>query len=325
MNTQSLHRVTTKDGIQIAVWKVTASVQDDSTSQNLITNSSVVKSPVVNNHNLQAQTKAQNILLIHGTFSDKRVSLGLAGYLAKLGHSCYIMEWRGHGDSSIPKDKFNFETIAFYDVEATFYYLFDELKLDNLHAVTHSGGGICLTMFLTQNEQYINKISSISMVACQAYGAVLHLQSYAKILLLKTMTRLLGYVPAKRFKLGPINESYHTMNQWYDWNLNKNFKSGLAKLDDSYEDFDYRQQMPKVTTPIYAISAKGDDFIAPPNGCELFLNGFDNPANVFQEFSISNGNLEDYNHSRVILSGNAAKEIWPTIGVWIERYTRNII
>ena len=320
MSIQSLHKVVTEDGEQIALWQVSAVINDDF-----------------------VKVKAQNILMIHGTFSDKRVSLGVAGYLAKLGHSCYIMEWRGHGNSSIPKDKFNFETIAFYDVAATFNYLFNELKLDNLHMVTHSGGGICLTMFLTQSQHYINKLSSITMLACQAYGAVLNPKSYIKIALLKTMTRLLGYVPALRFKLGPINESYYTMSQWYNWNLNKSFKSSLSKEllktensevknissneerhnNNHSENFDYRQQMPDITTPIYAISAKGDTFIAPPSGCQLFLNDFNNPANVFREFSLDHGDSEDYNHSRVILSGNAAKEIWPTIAAWIEGHSKD--
>lgn len=294
---ESLELVTAKDGVHIAVWKIANDVESNQVSQ------------------------GQNILLIHGTFSDKRVSLGVAGYLARLGHSCYIMEWRGHGDSSIPFDKFNFETIAFYDIAATFTYLFDELKLNNLHAVTHSGGGICLTMFLTQHQHYINKINSVSMVACQAYGAVRNPQSYTKIALLKTMTRLLGYVPAKRFKLGTINESYHTMSQWFNWNLKQNFKSSLPKNHSNYKkNVDYRQQMPAITTPIYAISAKGDTFIAPPSGCQLFLNDFNNSANNFREFAIENGDLENYSHSRVILSGNAAKEVWPTIAAWIAKH-----
>ncbi|WP_201557593.1 alpha/beta fold hydrolase [Psychrobacter sp. 72-O-c] len=309
---ETLNLVTTKDGEQVAVWKVFDSIKD---------------STLVDSH----ASKKQNVLLTHGTFSDKRVCLGVAKYLAKLGHTCYIVEWRGHGDSSIPKDKFNFETVAIYDLEATFHYLFDGLKLDNLHCITHSGGGICLTMFLiqeilAQNTQYINKINSITMFACQAYGAVINPKSYARILLIKSITRLLGYLPAKRLKLGTINENYHTMSQWYDWNLNKNFKSSLAKQDVNYqntdynENFDYRQHMPKVTIPIYAISAKGDDFIAPFSGCQLFLNDFNNPANDFCEFSISNGDLEDYSHSRIIMSRNASKEIWPTVAAWIEKH-----
>lgn len=312
---ESLNLVTTKDGEQIAVWKVV-----DSAQKSIAADRSV--------------TKAQNVLLTHGTFSDKRVCLGIAKYLVKLGHTCYIMEWRGHGSSPIPKNKFNFETIASYEIDATLHYLFDELKLDNLHCVTHSGGGICLTMLLIQEKLaqnmldstlYNDKINSISMFACQAYGAVLNPKSYARILLTKSITRLLGYLPAKPFKLGTINESYHTMSQWYNWNLNQNFKTSLAKQDSNQyskgaKNFDYRQHMSKIKTPIYAISAKGDHFIAPPRGCQLFLNDFNNPANVFREFSTNNGDLEDYNHSRIIMSRNAVEEVWPTVADWIEKY-----
>ena len=304
MISETLSLVTTKDNEQIALWQLADSTDDGYKSE------------------------GQNILLIHGTFSDKRVSLGVANYLAKLGHTCYIMEWRGHGTSSIATEKFNFETIAFYDIAATFHYLFNELKVDNLHAVTHSGGGICLSIFLTQNPHYVGKTSSVTMIACQAYGAALNPKSYLKILLLKIMTRLLDHVPARRLKLGPINESYHTMRQWYNWNLNKNFQSSLVKPDSNskksrkYENFDYRQLMPTITIPIYAISAKGDDFIAPTKGCQLFLDSFNNSVNVFREFSIDNGALEDYDHSRVILSRNAAKEIWPTIAAWIEEHSK---
>lgn len=307
MSTQNLHQVTTQDGEKIAIWHVLANT--DTAIKNTLAEDS--------------KTIAQNILLIHGTFSDKRVSLGIANYLTTLGASCYIMEWRGHGDSPAPKDTFNFETVALYDIAATFDYLFDELKLDNLHAVTHSGGGICLTMFLTQNQHYIDKLSSITMVACQAYGAVTTPASYFKIFSLKAITRVLGYVPAKRFKLGSINESYHMMSQWFNWNLQQNFKSSLPKNHSNYtQSFDYRAHMAKITTPIYAISAKGDHVIAPPRGCEIFLNDFNNSANHLRTLSIANGDLEDYNHSRLILSGNAAKEIWPTIATWIEQHTR---
>ncbi|MBP2279940.1 putative alpha/beta hydrolase [Psychrobacter sp. PL15] len=316
---ECLNLVDTKDDEQIAIWKVFDSIKD----------SPAANSPMV---------KGQNILLTHGTFSDKRVCLGMAKYLAKLGHTCYIMEWRGHGNSPIPKHKFNFETVAIYDLDATFGYLFDDLKLDNLHCVTHSGGGLCLTMFLiqnnlTQDSQYMDKINSISMFACQAYGAVLNRKSYAKILFLKSMTRLLGHLPAKKLNLGSVNESYHTMSQWYDWNLTKNFKSSFTKQDGdrqniNYKDtgcnssFDYRQYLPKITTPIYAISAKGDNFIAPSSGCQLLLNDFNNPTNVFREFSTSNGDLDDYTHSRIMASRNAATEIWPTVVAWIERHAK---
>ena len=303
---EDLHLFMTKDGEKIAVWEV-------------INESKKAKS--------NTAIKRQNIFLTHGTFSDKNVCLGIASYLASLGHTCYVMEWRGHGSSSIPEKKFNFETVATHDYEATFRYFFDELKLDNLHCVTHSGGGVGLTMFLIQNKHYIDKLNSISVFACQAYGAVLNPLSYVKILGAKIVTKLFGYIPAKNLGMGPINESYYTMTQWYDWNLQKNFISGFIRNRDidkqaQYQNsrFDYRQHMPAITTPIYAISGKGDLFISPTQGCQLFFEDFGHPDNVFREYAKSKGHLEDYDHTRVLMSRNSSKEIWPTVATWIEKY-----
>ncbi len=312
MITKSLKLVSTKDGEEIAVWKIFESSDFDSSESSHTANSFTVK--------------RQNILLTHGTFSDKKTCLRIAEYLAKLGHHCYIMEWRGHGHSPIPTDKFNFETIATYDFDATLHYLFEELKLDNLHCVTHSGGGACLTMHLiqkliTQNRNDSTKLNSITMFACQTYGAVVSRKNYVKILTTKIFNRLLGYIPAKTLKLGSVNESYHTMNQWYNWNLNKNFRSMLTNLDTHHNGrLDYRQHMHNIVTPIYSISAKGDNLISPTAGCRLFFDDFNNPANVFREFSKDHGHLEDYTHSRIMTSRNAAKEVWPTVAAWIEKH-----
>ncbi len=297
MITEILELVSAKDGEQIAVWKVIAASQPST---------------------IDKEIKRQNIFLTHGTFSDKKVCLGIASYLCQRGHTCYIMEWRGHGHSSVPKTKFNFETVATYDYEATFRYLFDELKLDNLHSVTHSGGGVGLAMFLVQNPDYIDKINSISTFACQAYGAISNPFSYTKILAAKIFTKLFGYIPAKKLGLGPFNESYYTMSQWYDWNLQKNFKSSFLKDKGDY--LDYRHYMHAITTPVYAISGKGDLFISPTHGCKLFFDNFSNAENVFIEYAKANGHLEDYDHTRLLMSRNSSTEIWPTVAAWITKY-----
>ncbi|MBB3107868.1 putative alpha/beta hydrolase [Psychrobacter luti] len=332
MMTENLTLVTTKDNVQIAVWEIFDSKKTHQLS-NVNANNDTV--------NIGTANKGQNIFLTHGTFSDKKTCLRIAEYLAGLGHHCYIMEWRGHGASAVPKEKFNFETVATYDFAATFDYLLNQLKLTNLHCVTHSGGGACLTMFLIQNPHYIDKISSVSMFACQVYGAIVSPKNYFKIVVAKIFTRIFGYIPAQKLNMGPINESHHTMSQWYEWNLHKNFHSSFIKQEDidatgvkesalnnythqknmTHGDcLDYRQHMPTITTPIYAISAKGDKFISPTQGCQLLFNNFDNSANVFREYSFSNGDLDDYGHSRILNSRPAAKEIWPTVAAWIDKH-----
>ncbi|MDN5802135.1 MAG: hypothetical protein L0H34_06500 [Psychrobacter sp.] len=116
---------------------------------------------------------------------------------------------------------------------------------------------------------------------------------------------------------GPINTDAINKAYLHNHKVN-NHITQQDSADDSY--FDYRHHMPKITIPIYAISAKGDKFISPTTGCQLFFDDFKNPSNVFREYALSHGDLDDYTHSRIMVSRHAATEIWPTVTAWIEKY-----
>jgi predicted alpha/beta hydrolase len=252
----------------------------------------------------------KNIFLTHGTFSDKKICSGISNYFANLGYTCWIMEWRNHGKSSITKENFNFETIAKYDMVSVFNYLFGTLKINSMNCITHSGGGICLTMFLIKNQQYISKLNSITMFSCQSFGAAHSFENYIKILSGKLISFILGHTPGKFVGLGKCNESYAIMKQWFDWNLYRNFKGE--------NNFDYLETMKSITTPILSICSEGDRFISPKEGCVKFLNAFENFQNKLLFCSTKNGFTENYNHASVIFSKNSANEIWPIVLEWIE-------
>lgn len=252
-------------------------------------------------------TSSKNIFLTHGTFSDKKIVLGIAEYFANLGYTCWIMEWRNHGNSSKTTQKFNFETISSFEIKTTFNYLINTLQLKGIHCITHSGGGIILTMFLIKNKEYITYINSISLFACQAFGA--RKNNYLKLILGKYAAYLYGHLPAKLLRLGTYNETYYTMKQWFDWNINAKFIGGNS--------FNYLKKMEQINIPILSICGGGDKFIAPIQGCSMYLDGFKNKANKLIVCSKENGFKEDYNHSRVLLSKNASNEIWKLVLSWI--------
>ncbi len=282
MYKEELIRIETKDFEKIAIWKIF----DDE---------------ILNN---------KNIFISHGTFSNKKICLGIAKYFAALGYTSWIMEWRNHGKSATTKQKFNFETIALYDIEATFRYLFETLKINTIDCITHSGGGIALSIYLIKNKTYIQKINSISMFCCQSFGACYNSKNKFKIFFSKILGIILNHIPAKTIGLGPENETYYTMKQWFDWNLKKNFK-GLNNID-------YQAGLKDIKIPILSLSGGGDHFIAPKEGVLQYLNAFENPKNIFINCSISNGYSEDYNHSKILFSKNASLELWPIVRNWIE-------
>ncbi len=254
----------------------------------------------------------KNILLTHGTFSNRKVLKGISEYLANNGFTCWVFEWRNHGASSKSKNtKFNFETIAKEDFQYIFKHLFEQEKIKTLDCITHSGGGICLTISLINNPIFQSKINSITFFACQSFGAAESFGNYLKIWTGKQISKILGYTPAR--KAGrEENEDYFLMKQWFNWNL-----SGKFIGDDKR---DYQKEMKAIKVPVLSIFGAGDHIIAPPNGCKEFLSAFQNPSNETLFCSTENGFSENYNHSRVLHSRNASKEIYPSVLNWISKH-----
>lgn len=255
--------------------------------------------------------KKDNVFLTHGTFSNKNICLGIAKYLYENGFNCYILEWRNHGESKKTSMDFNFETIALFDIKVALEYLTEQLKINSFHAVTHSGGGICLSMFLINFPDFQKNIKSITLFSCQAFSVNNSIKNQLKLVLSKQLTQIIGYIPGKKLKLGPENESFYTMKQWFDWNINKNFKG---------QSIDYKLKMPTIKIPIFSISAENDFFISPVFACKSFLDAFKNPSNIYQCFGKSYNNIENYNHARIIKSKNASKEIYPEVLNWIQKH-----
>ena len=130
------------------------------------------------------------------------------------------------------------------------------------------------------------------MFSCKSFGACHNLNNTLKILLSKYISLILGHIPSKRLGLGPHNETYHTMKQWYNWNLKRNFKGDY--------DFNYLYNMESIKIPILSICGEGDKFISPKEGVLDFINAFKNQKNKFINCSVSKGFIENYNNSRII-------------------------
>lgn len=257
-------------------------------------------------------SNGKDVFLTHGTFSNRKICLAISEFLANNGYTCWILEWRNHGDSSKIAGPYNFEIIGKEDITAAFNYLFVNEKIEQLDCVTHSGGGISLTIHLIENPKNISKINRMVFFACQSSGVGQTARNRLLLKIGKKISKALGCLPAQ--KLGwPHDEKHSFMEQWFDWNLSNDFKSRADK--------DYRLEMPKITNPILAIGGKGDKFIAPIAGCKSFLSRFNNPNNKFLSCGITTGYTENYNHSRLIYSRNAEREIYPVVLEWLAKKT----
>jgi len=279
---RKLHKIPTEQHEFIALWQVTS---ENSNSE-------------------------KNIFLTHGTYSNRKVLLPIAEYLAKNGYQCWIMEWRNHGKSSPSKVKRNFELIGKIDLPITFNCLFNQLKINNLNCVMHSGGGIVISICLLHYPELLSKFNRMVFFGTQTHFAAFNFKNEAIISIGKMMCNIMGYSPGK-WVGSPHNEDKFFMNQWFDWNLKKRFVG--------IEGRDYEKELYKIQIPILSVCGGGDKFIAPPSACKKYLDAFQNPQNRLLLCSKKTGFKEDYNHSRLIQSRNAKAEIWEKALDWLRQ------
>lgn len=279
---EELIHLTTDDSETIALWKITSN-----------------------------KTTDKHLFLIHGTFSDKEIFNGFTDYFLNLGYTCWLLEWRNHGESKKVKKDFRLESIGKFDVKAAFTYLIKKENIKNFHCIAHSGGGIAITICLIHNPEFKKYIKSISLFGVQAFGANISFKQNIKLLVAKHLCKIIGTVPAKFAGSKKNDETYFTMKQWFDWNIQRRFTDNTQ--------FDYESRMKEIRIPIISFCAKGDDFIAPKEGCQLYLDAFKNPKNKLVYCAVELGNLEDYNHSRILKSKNSKKELWPQAEEWMSK------
>ena len=178
-----------------------------------------------------------------------------------------------------------------------------------MHWIGHSGGGLAILMTLVRNSNFRSNIASITTLASQATDAGLTPSNRLKIHIGNLLTRILQVAPGKIIGLGPENEYARVMQQWFRWNLSGDWLGT--------DGFNYMKGLSSLDTPVLTFSGEGDTFIAPASGCVKLHKALASSNKVYHHCAIKNGYKEDYNHSRIIASRSAMRDIWPKIEQWL--------
>lgn len=249
------------------------------------------------------------VLLAHGTFSNNRSVRGLAQHLSDAGFECWTLDFQGHGQSEKPKTAPSFDSMCIEDAAAALDYLREAYPSEPIVWVGHSAGGLAVLTLLCRKPEYQELLKAIVTLASQTTHAAQTGKHRIIIQISNVITRLLGFAPGKLFKLGPENEFGTVMTQWYRWSLTKQWRG-----DDG---FNYIEALSSITVPTLMLSGSGDKFIAPTQGCLALFDQLGCSVKRYQECGIETGFSENYNHSRLVSSRAASREIWPFIKKWL--------
>ena len=274
------HRETTRDGVELSLVRFSGEVRGEAP-----------------------------VLLTHGTFSNAQVCAKLAAYLADHGFDCWIVEWRGHGQSQAGRGKPDFQHLADFDVPAGLAAVRRLTGNPHVFLAGHSGGGLVFLMHLARQPETRQHVKGLVTLASQATEAGRRWRDKARIASFAILNNVLGHVPGPAFGLGPENEWRGVMNQWFRWNWTQRWVGR--------DGFDYATALREIDVPALCLAGAGDRFIAPVLGCRRLFEALGSRDKRFVVCGTSDGFAEDYDHARIIASRAAGQEIWPLIAAWI--------
>lgn len=272
------------------------------------------------------QADARHCLLIHGTFSDRRVCMSMAQQWAQRGHVAWVLEWRSHGSSAAAPAPFDFEDVALRDVTAALaWWQANHWSLASftpshssspsitrppaLVAATHSGGGLVLLMALLRQPQWQALVQRMALFACQSHLAGVTLANRAYLRCANAASRWAGGIPGRVLRLGVCDETHTTMSSWFSWNLQRTFTGK--------DGFDYGARLSALPQAVLCLAAESDRWIAPVPAVRQFAQLFSNPHSRFQLCGPGAGHHHRFGHAN-LMHGHAARQaILPGVVEWL--------
>ena len=260
---------------------------------------------------------ATPVLLTHGNFSNRGFwisprGIGLAAFLAGRGYDVWVVELRGHGLS--PKGpSFSLITAEDHireDLPSAVRYI-STTTGKPVFLCGHSAGGIFIAACLSAGCVEPERILGVSLFGAQITGGEAYLRIPPLAWLSSLLLRVLGRIPAQRMGLGPETEPAGEMLEFIRW------KKRGGRWEDS-RGFSYWQGLEGISTPVLAVAAARDKN-DPPEGCRLLMQAFGSPDKRFVLLGRKHGFAKDYDHIGMIVSKEAAREVWPLLADWMDK------
>jgi len=259
---------------------------------------------------------ATPVLLVHGNFSNRGFwisprGIGLAPFLSGRGYDVWIVELRGHGLSPKGPDfpGITAEDHIQGDLSAAVRYICDRTGKP-IFLSGHSAGGIFVASYASASCLQPDRFLGIALFGAQLAGGERFLRMPPLAFLSEALLKVLGRVPARLLGLGPEAEPAGEMLEFIRW------KKRGGRWEDS-RGFSYRDGLKAVETPVLAVAGAADRNDSPA-GCRELLDDFGSRDKRFVLLARGEGFSKDYDHIGMIVSKEAALEVWPLLADWMD-------
>ena len=264
----------------------------------------------------QSSKGRQPIVLVHGSFTNRGFwlssqGIGLARYLVESGFDVWLMEMRGHGLSprnQAYKDN-SLEHYALSDVPAINKFVIEKTGLKPVW-MGHSMGGVLISTAIAAGTLPEIEVAAIALLGTQIVRRRWYLQVPFVTSLGKLWFTFKPEMDGRKLKIGPENEPSGIAKEYLRWlgllgrwRLKHNKTPLLAKWQG-------------VTIPVLAMVGKNDQS-DPAKDCQRFYELCGSDDKVFKLLAKDEGFSRDFGHIDMIVSKDAAKEVWPELSGWL--------
>lgn len=261
-----------------------------------------------------------SLVLVHGSFSNRGFWLsqkgeGLARYLLEQGFDVWLMEHRGHGNSPRNHDYFNntVERYVLHDMSAVNDFV-QEKTGSSPFWIGHSLGGVMIASavageVLTSENCRGQVLLGTQVVERPRYLRIPLMGSYMK-LKMKRKGELIG----RDLDIGPENEPAGVIVEFinrYKLFGGWRFMSTSQRLQPAWSA--------GFSLPLLAIAGSADTTDS-PKACKKFAEQYGGPKEILM-LGKQQGFARDYGHVDMIVSKDAAKEVWPRIADWLKTHS----
>jgi pimeloyl-ACP methyl ester carboxylesterase len=322
-NPDEIHYVKTKDGWDIAIWRIRPKTGTE---------------------------RATPILFVHGLGIDQRNfdfndRFSLSRYLAREGYDCFLPALRGCGPSA--RKKWNqpgkwdidFDMFVEQDIPAVIDKVKEITGKPAMHFVGQSMGG--MIGYAVAQGEYAPALKSFTSICGPCFFK--HMTNFHSMLAIKKMLDFIRMLPVlllvrirapflRYFPSLAGNEEVNSANVDGDtiacaaFNAMTDIPSRLLKqfagwvsdgeFGSHKESAHWEKNLSKITTPIYCLVGPVD-FFCPSGAIEGVVNQVSSAKKLYRMFSKANGGMADYGHGDLLVGRTAPEEIFPTILSWI--------
>jgi pimeloyl-ACP methyl ester carboxylesterase len=264
----------------------------------------------------QSNKGKQPIVLVHGSFTNRGFwlsaqGIGFARHLVDSGYDVWIMETRGHGLSPRNNDyKDNsLERYALSDVPAANEFVIEKTGIKPVW-LGHSLGGVLIASAVASGALPETQVSAIVLLGTQAVRRRWFLQVPFMAPLAKLFFNIKTEMDGRQLKIGPENEPAGIAKEYLNWFglFGKwRFNSNNQPLLDGWKS---------LGLPVMCVVGKNDQS-DPAKYCEAFYQQCGSQQKTWKLLARAEGFSRDFGHIDMIVSKEAAEEVWPMLTDWL--------